>query len=390
VELQWLNLNDNNINYIHQTTFRNNSKLRGLHISGNNLASIKPGTFDHNTELQWLNLERNSISDILPSTFRNNSRLRNLDVSGNKITFINPDTFIYNKELRFLYLQGNNISDISTSSFVGLEQLEDLDLSNNNIEELNPIVFQNTLTSTNPQSQQVSKLKHLNLAQNKIRSFSFELYFPIWSNSESYSLTFELEYLNISSNRLTTLDLPSVKWLNHTTAVTDLKVNPWNCDCSMLLEVWRELKDKLTLHCASPRELEGKSWDVIEVFCSKRAEDMNYKVSTKGGRPSVITTALIVIGVLLGCALGGGLILAKIVKRLRNRTKTPEYWDVYAPRATYVSVLSYADVGSRPSYDSVESYTDVGSGPSHVSVQSYADVGSDRSNATGYANVAVQ
>ena len=216
----------------------------------------------------------------------------------------------------------------------------------------------------------------------------------MWSNSITFTPTFELEYLNISSNRLTTLDLPSVKWLNHTTAVTDLTVNPWNCDCSVLLEVWRELKDKLTLHCASPRQLEGKSWDVIEVFCSKRDEDMNYKsntsfeavsliteheeegeVSNKAGSPSEITTALIVIGVLLVCALGGILILVNVVKRLRNKPKTPEYWDVYGHRASYVSVQSYAEVGSLPS---------------HVSVQSYAEVGSDRSNESGYTYVAVQ
>jgi hypothetical protein len=192
----------------------------------------------------------------------------------------------------------------------------------------------------------------------------------------------------------------------------------------------------------------------MKVFCPKREEDTNYKsntsseavspiteheelgeVCTKGGRPSVVTTALIVIGVLLGCALGGGLILVMVVKRLRNKTKTPEYWDVYGHRASYVSiqsypdigsepshvsvqsyedvgseqanvsvqsyanvgsepsyvsVQSYVDVGSEPSHVSVQSYADVGSEPSHVSVQSYADVGSDRSNASGYTYVEVQ
>jgi hypothetical protein len=356
--------------------------------------SIQPGTFDHNGELQWLNLERNSITDIHLATFRNNSRLRHLDISRNKIKLINPDTFIHNKELTFLYLQGNNISDISTSSFRGLEQLKELDLSNNNIERLDPLVFQNTLTSTNRQSHQVSKLKHLNLAQNKIRSFNFELYFPMNSNSDTSTSTFQLEYLNISSNRLTTLNLTLVKWLNHTTADTDLTANPWNFDCSVLLEVWRELKDKLTLQCASPGEMKGKSWDVIEVFCSKPAKDTNYKSSTSseavspnteqakesevsktGGGLSVITTALIVIGVLLVCAFVGGLILAKVVKRLRSRRKTPEYCDVYAARATNISTELYADVGS---------------GPSYISVESDTYVGSDRSIATGYAYVAVQ
>ena len=101
-------------------------------------------------------------------------------------------------------------------------------------------------------------------------------------------------------------------WLNQTTAFTDLITNPWNCDCSVLLEVWRRLKHKLTSHCASPRVLQGKSWDVREVFCC-----------LVGGL-SVLTTTLSVTGVPLVCAIRGGLILAKVVKRRRNRPKTPK------------------------------------------------------------------
>ena len=110
-----------------------------------------------------------------------------------------------------------------------------------------------------------------------------------------------------------------MKWLNQTTAVTDLTANPWNCDCSVLLEVWRGLKHKLTLHCASPRQLQGKSSEVIDVFCCLV------------GGPSVVTTTLIVTDFLLVCALAGILILAMVVKRRRNRPKPPEYCDVYAP-----------------------------------------------------------
>jgi hypothetical protein len=394
VGLQWLNLNDNNITDIDPSTFRRNSQILGLHISGNELTSIKPGTFDHNGNLQWLNLERNRITDIHPSTLRNNSRLRHFDISGNKITLIHPDTFIHNNELTFLYLGNNNISEISNLSFHGLEQLEELDLSNNNIEELNSLVFQNTLTSTDGQNHQVSKLKHLNLGQNKIRSFHFELYFPLSSNSDNSSPAFELEYLNVSSNRLSTLNVTSVKWLKQTTAVVDLTGNEWVCECCGLGEAWQELRHKLTLKCAYPEQLQGKSWDAIEVFCSARPEDMNYKsntsseavststelieeseVSASGGSSSVITTALIVTGVLLVSAIGVGLILAKVVRRQRNRPQTLEYCDVYRPAASYVSVRSYATVGSKASY---------------VSVQSYADVGPDSSYATGYSYVSVQ
>jgi hypothetical protein len=138
----------------------------------------------------------------------------------------------------------------------------------------------------------------------------------------------------------------------------------------VLLEVWRGLKHKLTLYCASPEQLQGKSWDVIEEFCSLV------------GGPSVVTTTLIVTGVLLVCAIGGGLILTKVVKRRRNRPKTPEYCDVYAPRASYVSVHSYAEVGEGSSNVTVQTYADTGKRPSYISVQSYADVGLDSSNVT--------
>ena len=307
---------------------------------------------------------------------------------------LDPGIFSDCTNLRNLSLSVIRISEISTSAFDGLENLEYLDLSNNYIEKLYPLFFHSLSTITNPQNHQVSTLKHLNLAQNQIQIFNFELYVPLNNNFYTSIPTFRLDYLNVSSNRLTTLDVSSMKWLNQTTTVTDLTANPWNCDCSVLLEVWRGLKHKLTLHCASPRELKGKSWDVMEEFCCEVTEDMNNKSNTcfetirsrtehngenevgaKDGRLSVVTTALIVPGVLLVCAVGGGIILVNVMKRRRNKSKTPEYCDVYAPRASYVSVPSYEEIGS---------------GACYVSVQSDTGVGTESRCATGYSYVAVQ
>jgi hypothetical protein len=139
----------------------------------------------------------------------------------------------------------------------------------------------------------------------------------------------------------------------------------------------------------------------MEVFCSQPPEVMNYisntnseavspnagykeesEVSTKVGGPSAVTTALIVTAVLLVCAICGGLILTKVVKRCKNKPTTPEYDDVYAPRASDVSIHSYAEVGAGPSYITVHTYADVGKRPSYLSVQSNADVGSDSYNTT--------
>ena len=74
--------------------------------------------------------------------------------------------------------------------------------------------------------------------------------------------------------------------------------------------------------------------------------------------------------------------MKKVVKRLRKRMKTPEYCDVYAPSASYVSDHLYEEVGSGPTHDTVETYADVGKRPSYISVQSYADAGADSSSTT--------
>jgi hypothetical protein len=63
-------------------------------------------------------------------------------------------------------------------------------------------------------------------------------------------------------------------------------------------------------------------------------------VSTQSGGPSVVTFTLIVVGVLLVCAVGGGVIWVSVVKGRRDRPKTPEYGIIYAPRASYVSIHS--------------------------------------------------
>jgi hypothetical protein len=122
----------------------------------------------------------------------------------------------------------------------------------------------------------------------------------------------------------------------------------------------------------------------MEVFCSQPAEYMNtsleavnssagYKqeseVSPKTGGPSVVTTALLVAGVVLLCAIGGGLILATVVKRQRNKPTTPEYDDVYAPRESHTSLHLYEEIGEGPPHVTDETYADVGKRPSYLSVQ---------------------
>jgi flagellar basal body-associated protein FliL len=87
---------------------------------------------------------------------------------------------------------------------------------------------------------------------------------------------------------------------------------------------------------------------VIEEFCPQVVEDMNKKfntnseavslntenkdesaVGTQSRGSSLVTITLIVVGVVLICAVGGGVIWVSVVKGRRDRPKTPEYSEIY-------------------------------------------------------------
>ena len=65
----------------------------------------------------------------------------------------------------------------------------------------------------------------------------FEI-FPI----SSLDPTLELLSMNVSSNRLDSLDDGSVMWLKDTATVTDPAGNPWKCEFSALGEAWRKMR----------------------------------------------------------------------------------------------------------------------------------------------------
>jgi hypothetical protein len=160
--------------------------------------------------------------------------------------------------------------------------------------------------------------------------------------------------LNISSNRLDSLDAPSVRWLKHTTAVTDLSGNPWKCECSALGEAWRELRHRLTLECASPEDRRGRTWDVLEGdLCPDTISSMdipeNVTLNVSTASPNITTdpghafsiTLIVVIVIVVGCVLvGGGFIAVKVIKKLRKRSELPEYYKVRVDHTETISLVS--------------------------------------------------
>ena len=351
---------------VHISTFQNNIKIEHLDLSTNLLNVIYSNTFQYNINLNFSSSRNNNTSDIIETGILSGINPTYLDLSGNKIRYldnsafrkqgqllalnlsenmlqcIGSDIFTDCSNLCTLSLSTNNISDISRSAFYGLEHLEHLDLSNNIAQVIKPVLFEFLSISTNRKYQQVSKLKHLNLAQNKIRSFNFKSYFPSSTNSGTSDTTYKLVSLYVSSNLLNSLEAASMRWLKHTAAVMDLSGNSWKSDRCALGEAWRELRHKLTLNCSSPEDRTGCTWDVIGDLCTDRirsmeptardklnmSSDVMTNITTDTG-PALVSTLIVVNGVLVACTIVGGCFtVVHLLKELRKGSEVQEHNEV--------------------------------------------------------------
>ncbi|CAF0931097.1 unnamed protein product [Brachionus calyciflorus] len=151
--LEYLNLNDNQINSIEQIFFINLTNLSELYLSNNKL--------DENIKLNYLyKLIKLDISSNKFKTFSNDLiphslRLEYLDLSNNQIVFVNINI----SSLLYLDLSGNKIKTLANLRTIYLNHLI---ISNNlidSIEDIDPQLANSLLT--------------FEISQNLIRSISF-------------------------------------------------------------------------------------------------------------------------------------------------------------------------------------------------------------------------
>ena len=387
--LQWLSVANNRISDIDQRTFQNQTELRHLDMTQNNITS---GTLYYNGNLTWLSLAKNNLNKIQPLPFANQSRLLHLDLSGNGISGVDNSTFSMHRQLQTLklsdnklghidskyfsactnlqnlFLAGNNISNVDRKTFHELKQLHQLDLSSNNIEELVLYVCYKCSADRPEHQYSVSTPKYVNLSRNTVHSFHLLQYVPSDHKNDQSDFRSELEFLDLSLNNLTSLNPMTVKWLKQPTVIANLTGNQWRCECSALGEAWWELRHKQTLNCASPEDWRGRNWDVIKDLCCGNISDTksitvtanNVTVDdTQGNGTSLMTTILIVIGVLSGCILiAGCIILVVFVKKLRDNSNAPQNSNVYTPGTSYLQVPSESltDLSSNKDHDKENVY----------------------------------
>jgi len=223
--LQQLDLSFNSIPVVNSANaFGNLPTLFTLNLSGNRISSVSPFAFNGLLQLLHLNLSRNLMTTIEQDSLKGLVSLQTLDLSFNGLTRIENRTNSFFEDLlslESLLLTGNRLSFLTPKSLpssqwipykirkldlshnhlesipfaVGFSQMQDLLLHHNHIRSLIPGVFGN-----------MSSLRSLDLSHNRItkvplHAFSFNV-----SSMSKDSFVFTLEHLNLSHNRIESLD----------------------------------------------------------------------------------------------------------------------------------------------------------------------------------------
>lgn len=201
--LSLLSVDNNRISSIHPEALRNCSSLRDLHLNGNKLmevpavlasvpmlrtldlgenhiTAIDNSSFSHMQHMYGLRLTENNIGNISRGVFDKMAALKILNLSGNKIQRVEAGTFKLNSNLQAIRLDGNYLTDIG-GLFAELPGLVWLNISDNQLEW-----FDYALIPTG--------LQWLDIHANKITELGN--YFEIES-------TLSLSTFDASANRLT-------------------------------------------------------------------------------------------------------------------------------------------------------------------------------------------
>lgn len=117
--LQYLDLSNNRIKAIPETSFHFMKNIKAIELRDNQIDQIAKGTFqgDIHSKLQIVSFAFNGIKYIPQHTFVDLASLKHLNLDDNKIEKIERRGFMNLDQLKTLSLRGNKISTISDESF---------------------------------------------------------------------------------------------------------------------------------------------------------------------------------------------------------------------------------------------------------------------------------
>ena len=181
-QLLTLNLTGNRINSEHlKLNFSNMPSISHLTIGDNNLTEIPTDVFQLET-LIWLDLHENSLGDITESSFYSFPNLQYLILRGNLISYIPRKVFRTMQHLFAIDLSRNTISTLEYHCFDELPVLIVINLKYNSIQDIDAVFYKlpalqvllldyNSITKITSQDMP-STLTTLSLSHNLISTIS--------------------------------------------------------------------------------------------------------------------------------------------------------------------------------------------------------------------------
>ncbi|NXS08238.1 TLR7 protein, partial [Neodrepanis coruscans] len=326
-----LDLSRNNVFFINPSDFQGLSSLRCLNLSDNAISQTLNGSeFSYLSKLKYLDFSNNRVDLLYPTAFKELKYLEILDLSNNQHYFLAEgvthvlnfmknlaylrklmmneneisttiDTGMESQSLRILEFRGNRLDVLWVdgnarylSFFKNLSNLEELDISFNSLTFLPPNVFE----------AMPSKLRLLNLTNNRLKSFNWgKLYYLkklvtldlsnnllttvprelsncssslqelMLRNNHIQHLTkhflrgaFNLRYLDLSSNKIEIIKKSSFP----ENVINNLRMlllhgNPFKCNCEAVWFVWWINQTQVTIPllatdvtCAGPGAHKGR------------------------------------------------------------------------------------------------------------------------------------
>lgn len=207
-------------------------QLQILDLSTNNIWSFPEQIFCPLTNLILLNVSENRLQDINDLGYKEKGHKKSLltgssndpkhhfcstnvqifDASFNNFVVLPAHSFFVIKRIKELYLQNNEISMIADKALAGLKELQIVDFSNNKIVALPAELFKDCLSSIKEiylQNNSISVLSpglFSNLEQLLALDLSRNLLTSSWITSDTFSGLIRLVLLNLSANKISTLE----------------------------------------------------------------------------------------------------------------------------------------------------------------------------------------
>ncbi|KAE8573054.1 chaoptin [Halyomorpha halys] len=199
--------------------------IKYLALDNNNINAI-PESISNFENIETLILDFNNLKELKSTVFSSSAHksLKEVRLSFNKIPSIDSKTFSGLSNLETVGLHSNKIIKISENAFTDLIQKFSVYLSNNVIEIIESKSFSN-----------IPKLKMVDLHGNKLLTFDYTVFENVTTDNDPMTL-------NLSSNRIENLKVPTYQRNPVYISVLDLSHNKFAKVPEKLVEIQTSLK----------------------------------------------------------------------------------------------------------------------------------------------------